>query len=203
MFQQSSFVFRPLLCSNAVVCNLSQGHGRSFASSGAFPGSTKFAQDRTETRIKRKVARGQVARYGPDDSEPLPFLVSCRSQQARVFSLRPRSSLRNRPSWRVQANASRRDWFVTNSNCFCRSFHLSRNGGIASKITARDPFRSDGYLFFVSVADRQEIRNETVRNHLCKVLPIRETPGSCEMESQLGGFVVRPWLCCNGVTHLR
>ena len=157
MFQQSSFVFRPLLCSNAVVCNLSQGHGRSFASSGAFPGSTKFVQDRTETRIKLKVARGQVARYGPDDSEPPPFLVSCRSQQARVFSLRPRSPLRNRRSWRVLAGANRRDCLVRIPNCFCRSFHLPRKDGIASQIVARDPFGSDGYLSGVSVADREEI----------------------------------------------
>ena len=32
---------------------------------GRSPGFTKFPQDRTETRIKLKVARGQVARYEP------------------------------------------------------------------------------------------------------------------------------------------
>ena len=32
---------------------------------GRSPGFTKLSQDRTETRIKLKVARGQVARYEP------------------------------------------------------------------------------------------------------------------------------------------
>ena len=39
---------------------------------GRFPGFTEFVRNRTETRIKLKVARGQVARYEPDDSELLP-----------------------------------------------------------------------------------------------------------------------------------
>ena len=115
---------------------------------GRFPGFTKVSVDRTETRIKRKVAGGLVARYEPDDSEPPPFLVSCRSQASQsFFSLRPRSSLRNRRSWRVLAGANRRDCLVRIPNCFCRSFHLSRNDGNASKIVARDPFASDNYSF--------------------------------------------------------
>ena len=46
----------------------------------------------------------------------------------------------NSRSWRVLANAIRGDWFVRISNRFCRSFHLSRNDEIASKIIARNPF---------------------------------------------------------------
>ena len=46
----------------------------------------------------------------------------------------------NSRSWRVLASANRGDWFVRNSKCFCRSFHLSRNDEIASEIIARDPF---------------------------------------------------------------
>ena len=61
------------------------------------------------------------------------------------FPLRPRRSLRNRRSWRVLAGANRRDCLVRIPNCFCRSFHLSRNDGNASKIVARDPFASDNY----------------------------------------------------------
>ena len=37
---------------------------------GRSPGSTKLSQDRTETRIKLKVARGQVARYEPGCAGP-------------------------------------------------------------------------------------------------------------------------------------
>ena len=99
---------------------------------GRFPGFTKVSQDRTETRRKVRVQGGLFAR-----------------------------TLRNRRSWPVLATASRGDWSVRISNCFCRRFHLSRNDGIASRIVARDPFCSDGYLFPVSVADRQEIMNET------------------------------------------
>ena len=69
------------------------------------------------------------------------------------FPLRPWSPLRNPRSWRVLANAIRRDWSVRNSNRFCRSFHLSRNDGIASKIIARDPFGSDGHPFRVHSPD--------------------------------------------------
>ena len=83
--------------------------------SGAFPGFTKFSQDRTETRIKLKVQGGQVAH----------------SPAKQFFSLRPWGPLRNSRSWPVLATASRRDWFAKNPNRFCRSFHLSRNGGIA------------------------------------------------------------------------
>ena len=72
-----------------------------------------------------------------------PGWTGCPFPRKAVF----RTALRNPRSWRVLAGANRRDWFVRISNRFCRSFHLSRNGGIASKITARDPFRSDGYLF--------------------------------------------------------
>ena len=81
------------------------------------PGSTKVSQDRTETRIKLKVLGGLVARSG-------------------VFS-RP---LRNSRSWPLLAGAIRRDWSVRNSNRFCRSFHLSRNDEIASRIVARVAF---------------------------------------------------------------
>ena len=69
------------------------------------------------------------------------------SQQNHIFSLRPWSPLRNPRSWPLLAGAIRRDWSVRIPNCFCRSFHLSRNDEFASKIIARDPFRSDGYLF--------------------------------------------------------
>ena len=43
---------------------------------------------------------------------------------------------------------------------------MSRNHEKEPRIIARDPFRSDGYLFRVSVADREEIWYSTVRNHL-------------------------------------
>ena len=102
---------------------------------GRFPGSTEFVRDRTQTRRKLRVQGGLVARYEPDDSELPPFLGPCRV------------SLRNRRSWRVLAGANRRDCLVRIPNRFCRSFHLSRNDGIASRIVARDPFGSDGCLF--------------------------------------------------------
>ena len=79
MFRQNSFVSHPLPCSNAVSFHLSQAHGRSLRVWGASAGFTKLSQDGTETRIKLKVARGQVARYEPDDSELPPFLGPCRA----------------------------------------------------------------------------------------------------------------------------
>ena len=52
----------------------------------------------------------------------------------------PARSMGNPRSWPVLANANRGDWFVKIPKRFCRSFHLSRNDEIASKIIARDPF---------------------------------------------------------------
>jgi len=46
----------------------------------------------------------------------------------------------NSRSWRVLANADRGDCLVRIPKRFCRSFHLSRNDKIASKIIARNPF---------------------------------------------------------------
>ena len=148
--------------------------------SGAFPGFRKFVQDRTETRRKLKVARGQFARFPekrldlPQSHEtkgrPRPRSLEGGGQNANLasrvqeicpgsngnskktkgpgctgcpfqfFPVRPWIPLRNPRSWRVLADASRRDWLVRNSKCFCRSFHLSRKDKIASKIDARDPF---------------------------------------------------------------
>ena len=95
------------------------------------PGSTEFVRDRTETRRKLRVQGVQVARFPAN----------------QFFPLRPWGPLRNSRSWPLLAGAIRRDWFVKNSNRFCRSFHLSGNDRIASKIVARNPFWSDGYLF--------------------------------------------------------
>ena len=69
------------------------------------------------------------------------------SQQTGFFPLRPWAPLRNPRSWPLLAGAIRRDWSVRISNRFCRSFHLSRNDEIASKIVARNPFCSDGCHF--------------------------------------------------------
>ena len=88
------------------------------------PGFRKLPQDRTETRIKLRVQGAQVARFPAN----------------QFFSLRPWGPLRNSRSWPVLTTASRRDWFVKNSNRFCRSFHLPRNDEIASRIVARNPF---------------------------------------------------------------
>ena len=150
---------------------------------GRFPGFTKLSQDRTETRIKLKVARGQVARFCIDSAiaaDVAPnsiYSTKCarasralRARSARLSGALPwihesfpgsygnsnktqgpggascplrrffRAPWGNSRSWPVLASAIRRDWFVRNSKCFCRSFHLSRNDGIASKIIARDPF---------------------------------------------------------------
>ena len=85
---------------------------------GRSPGFTKFAQDRRETRRKVEVQGGLFARR-----------------------------LRNRRSWPLLAGAIRRDWSVRNSNRFCRSSHLSRNDGIASRIVARVAVWSDGCPF--------------------------------------------------------
>ena len=102
-------------CSAAMGClSLGPGAWQEFVSWGAFPGFTEVVRDRTETRRKCKVAGGLVARYEPDDSE-----------------------LR---SWRVLAGANRRDCLVRIPNRFCRSFRLSRNDEIASRIVARGPF---------------------------------------------------------------
>ena len=88
------------------------------------PGSTEFVGDRTETRRKLRVQGVQVARFPAN----------------QFFPFRPWRPLGNPRSWPVLANANRGDWFVKISKRFCRSFHLSRNDGIASKIIARDPF---------------------------------------------------------------
>ena len=91
----------------------------------------KFVQDRTQTRRKLKVQGGLFARF-----------------PGNLFSpLRPGTALRNGRSWRVLAGANRRDCLVRIPNCFCRSFHLSRNDRIAKGIVARNAFCSDDYSF--------------------------------------------------------
>ena len=84
--------------------------------------------------------------YGNSKKTQGPGWTGCPFPSKPVFSLRPWGPLRNSRSWPVLASADRRDCPVRNSNRFCRSFRLSRNHRIASKIIARDPFCSDSYL---------------------------------------------------------
>ena len=88
----------------------------------------RFLDSGNLSRIERKPGKNWGSR------------VDYLGSKSSFLSSRPWRSLRNPRSWRVLATANRRDWFVRNSKCFCRVFHLSRNDRIAKGIVARNDF---------------------------------------------------------------